>query len=156
MNNSERHTEIRYLSKYLNNSWILNLYVLKSDSTEVVEEKTIESLFDAYLTQLESKCMSAEFEYLKIGFAFLHFGRRGVGLNIWHIGVWNRTYEIFCNNWYCYDRDIYNMELLDDAEPRICHYEIKAANCELERILGIADSTTTKDEFINEFVKLSS
>lgn len=156
MNNLNRHTDSKLLSNYLNDSWLLNLHVLKSKPTELVSKEIEDSIINKYLKQLESECLSDEFKYLKTGFAFLHFGRRGVSLNIWHIGEWNCTYEIFCCNWYCYGRDIYNMELLDNVEPKICHYELLIANKEFEGIMQIIRLIKSRNEFRDNFIKLHS
>lgn len=153
MNNIERYTETK-LGNYLNDTWLLNLHILKNKSDEPVSKDTEDFIINKYLSQLENECLSDEFDYLKIGFAFLHFGRRGVSLNIWHIGEWNCTYEIFCCNWYCYGRDIGNMELLDKTEPKICHYELLIANKEFESIMRIIKLIKSKNEFITSFIKV--
>jgi len=152
MSNQNRLTEIKYLGRYLDGKWLLNLYLLKHNQSEYFSDETINDIINKSLLQLETECMSKEFNYFKIGFAFLHFGERGVALNIWHIGLWHSTYEIFCCNWYCYNRNITNMELLENAEPRICHYEIPIATKEFDNIRNIVATISSENEFETGFI----
>lgn len=155
MNNIERHVSSYPLKNYLNNAWTLNVYVLKGKPQEIVCEENTDLIFEKYLNELEGKCLSDEFEYLKVGFAFLHYGRRGVCLSIWHVGQWNCTFEIFCNTWYCYGREIFEMELLDIKEPKICIYELSVANKELQKILAIINDIKQPAFFRDKFIEIN-
>lgn len=125
MNELWRATLIEHGKSLLNDTWAINLYIIKSNPDEVIDNDLVTSLLEKHLTLLEKDNMSSEFEYYKIGFAFLHFGNRGVDLTIWHIGRWGKTFETFICSWYCYERNIWQMEQLDAAEPMLCQYEMK-------------------------------
>ena len=152
MNKQNRHTETKWLNRYLDGKWLLNLHILKYNSSEQFSDDVINDILNQGLSQLETECMSDEFDYFKIGFACLHFGRRGVALSIWHTGFWQQTCEIFCCNWYCYNRDISNMELLNSAEPCISHYEISIVAKEFQNIKEFAVTITSKKDFETYFI----
>lgn len=139
MNNIERDTAIDLGKTYLNGKWVLNTYLIRSNPEEVVSKDIQTRLIEKHILLLEENCMSDEFDYYRTGFAFLHFGNRGVDLTIWHIGRWGNTFETFICSWYCYDRDIWNMEQLNAAEPMLCQYEMKWLIKEINIIAGLSD-----------------
>ena len=147
MNKLIRNTEIRNAVSFLNESWLLNLYIIRSDRNEHIIDKTVESLIERHLLLLESTCMSDEFDYLRTGFVFLHYGDRGIDLSIWHIGKWGKTFEIFNCSWYCYDRNNENMELLDSAEPVFSMYEISLLTHELNICRKIFKKIESDNQF---------
>lgn len=124
---------------YLNGSWQLNTYLIRSNAQESVSTETIFNLIEKHLLLLEKNCMSDEFDYYRTGFVFLHYGNRGVDLTIWHIGRWGTTFETYICSWYCYNRDIWNMEQLDSAEPMLCQYEMKSLIKEIEHISSLVE-----------------
>lgn len=124
MNELQRKTTIRYLQLFQNGKWLLNVYLIQSDVFENIVDAQVNQIIESYLDILEQTCISDEFEYYRTGFAFLHYGNRGVDLTIWHYGRWGKTFETYSCSWYCYGREINNMELLDSAEPVICQYEM--------------------------------
>ncbi len=124
MSELNRKTTISYLRPFKNNSWLLNVYLIQSNENEHISDNTVNGLIEQYISDLEDKCISDEFDYFRIGFAFLHYGNRGVDLTIWHFGKWGKTFETYSCSWYCYNRTTEKMELLDSAEPVICQYEI--------------------------------
>lgn len=132
MNNVSR--DIRKISNvyFLGKEWLLDVYIIKYDRDELIDEQDARSIIEKCLYQLELECLSDEFEYFKTGFAFLHFGRRGIDLSVWHIGKWGGTYEYFSCTWYCYGRDPQNMELLNSAEPKLSQYEVDLLRLELQ------------------------
>lgn len=154
MSKFDRHTECKYLNRFLDGQWLLNLYILKYNLSENFNDEAISDILNKSLLQLETECVSNEFDYLKIGFAFLHFGQRGIALSIWHIGLYNSTYELFCCNWYCYNRAINDMELLDNAEPRISYYEIPLAVEEFKNIRKIIITISSEKEFEDTFINI--
>lgn len=129
-----RSTIVEKGVRFLNGEWLLNLYIIRSDVNEEIKFDENKELIEKHLHLLEENCMSDEFDYYKIGFAFLHFGNRGVDLTIWHIGRWGKTFEMYICSWYCYGRDIWNMEQLDSAEPMVCQYEMKYLINEIDNI----------------------
>ena len=148
MNNYiERCTETYYLRYFKDKTWLLNVYVIKSDNNEYVKESEVFNIIEKHLILLEQDCISDEFCYFRTGFAFVHYGNRGVDLTIWHIGQWGKTYEIFSCSWYCYGRDITNMELLNSAEPVICQYEMALLIKEFSSIVDIIKSMNNFMDF---------
>lgn len=144
-----RATEKYYLQEFHNGKWLLNVYLIKSNKDEIVPKSEVHKLINNHLTKLEQTCISTEFDYYRTGFAFLHYGNRGVDLTIWHYGKWGNTFETYCCSWYCYGRDIDNMDLLDSAEPVICQYEILHFISELEtarKIVNI-DATAFREQY---------
>lgn len=129
----------------MNGEWLLNVYTIKSDPRESIDVTEEKKLLEKHLVLLEKKCMSVEFDYYKTGFVFLHFGNRGVDLTIWHVGRWGSTFETFVCSWYCYGRDIWNMEQLDSAEPVLCQYEAKLLISEISNITNLVECKTVEE-----------
>ncbi len=150
-NNLERNTEVYYLMYFKNKTWLLNVYIIKSDSNEYIKKSEIFSIIEKHLSLLEQNCISDEFCYFRTGFAIIHYGNRGVDLTIWHIGQWDKTYEIFSCSWYCYGRDTNNMELLNSAEPIICQYEIVLLSKEFASIANIIKSMNDFIDFRTKY-----
>lgn len=149
MNNLKRSTTTYYLQKFHNGKWLLNVYLIKSDCNENTPISQVYKIIDSHLNKLEETCISTEFEYYRTGFAFLHYGNRGIDLTIWHYGKWGNTFETYCCSWYCYGRNTNNMELLDSAEPVICQYEILHLINELNDIGSMVstDERSFRDEY---------
>lgn len=140
---------------YLNKTWLIDLVLIKSNPLEVIDTKDIESLVCNCLSQLEKECISPEFIYYRTGVVFVHFGRRGVELTVWHFGRWDKTSEYFCCTWYCYKRGIGNMELLDNCEPHFSQYEVDLICKILPQVNEIALSFDSNEEFKKKFINLS-
>lgn len=153
MNNSSRYIEAQTLNKYRNNDWILNIYFLKWKESELVSLKQQQSIIERQLESIDQFGLSTEFKYFKTGFGVLHFGRRGVCSTIWHVGMWENTYEFFVNSWYCYQRDIDNMEMLFEKEPKFSHYEIAIVASELGIFKKIIETLDKPENFKKEFIK---
>lgn len=150
MSRLQRATTTFYLQSFRNGSWLLNIYLIKSDKQEMISDNQVTQIIELYLNKLETSCLSEEFLYYRTGFAFLHYGTRGVDLTIWHYGKWGSTLETYCCSWYCYGRDISKMELLDSAEPVICQYEMLYIIEEISALCQILDNDASCD-FRNEF-----
>lgn len=147
-----RYTMVDYGVPFLSGKWLLNVYTIKSDPKENINIDVKKELIEKHLLLLEKKCMSVEFDYYKTGFVFLHFGNRGVDLTIWHVGRWGSTFETFVCSWYCYGRDIWNMEQLDSAEPILCQYEMKLLTSEINNITSLIECKTV-EEFRKKYFK---
>lgn len=104
--------------------WFMRVYLMQSDPYEKIEKKVLLDILSEKVTAIAEEYLSDEFEYIRSGFVLAHFGRRGVTFNLWHWANWAGTWEYFCQAWYCYGRDIYNMEPLDRSEPIFCQHEI--------------------------------
>ncbi len=152
------------ISKYVVNfddiDWIINLYLIKSNKNENIAFEDIYMLIKDKLKEIQSNNFSEEFTYLKTGFAFIHYGNRGINLSIWHVGKWGNTYEIFKKIWYCYNRDLKEMETLDDCEPIISQFEFDLFNKEIV-VIGNILSTISGDEqlrqeYINYYSNIST
>ncbi len=149
-----KRTVDRYPAMEFNiNNWILSIYVFKASETEFISFQEISKIIEMNLINLEKDCISTEFDYYRTGVAFLHYGRRGIELSIWHVGLWGNTFEYFCCTWYCYCRDVNNMELLDNAEPHLSQYEVEILSKELLNIHQLAREEPTKNGFRNRFLK---
>lgn len=142
---------IQYPCKTFYNSWMLKVYLLRYDEKETVDEVLINKILENRLKELETQCISPEFNYYRIGLAFIHFGKRGVEVSIWHIGDWGETIEFFCCTWYCYNRDLDNMELLDSAEPHFSQYEINFLAHDFSILCKFCSTATSEKEFISKF-----
>ena len=153
MNNLARKTEVAYNVFYKKKKWLLNLYIIKSNADEIISDEEVSEIINKSIEDIEQNCISKEFIYFRTGFAFLHYGNRGIDLNIWHVGKWGNTYEIFKRVWYCYKRDYTKMEVLDDAEPVISQYEIMLLNNEFSVIADIIKELSDKDSFREEYIK---
>ena len=138
MLNKRKTTSLR-LCQFLNSTWLLNIYIIQSNPNEEISLELAKSIIEDKLHSIEQEWMSNEFDYYKTGFAFLHFGNRGVDLTIWHFGTWGSTFETFVCSWYCYGRNVKNMEHLDSAEPIICQYEMELMAKELLTIETIEE-----------------
>lgn len=154
MNNLLRTTTKYYLQKFHNGKWLLNVYLIQSDCNENIPVSQVHSIIDSHLIKLEHACISEEFEYYRTGFAFLHYGNRGVDLTIWHYGKWGNTFETYCCSWYCYGRSTNDMELLDSAEPVICQYETLYLIDELNAIKNIVstDGIAFREKYTNYYL----
>lgn len=153
MDKLHRSTKISYLKRFQNNHWLLNLYLIKSNEYELISDDVVEALIEKYLSELESNCISTEFEYYRTGFAFLHYGNRGVDLTVWHYGRWGKTFEIYSCSWYCYNRDIETMELLDSAEPVICQYEMAYIINEISNVYDMLKDMSEGEDFSTAYMK---
>lgn len=154
MNEKGRLVEKIFLKKYLGNEWLLNIYILKNDKLEVISSDLYDEIIKARLIDLESSCFSDEFIYLKTGFVILHFGRRGVSVNVWHVGEWGTTCEVFCCNWYCYERKYDEFELLDSAEPSLCMHDLCIAINELENFSEIFNNRNFENDFKKKYIEV--
>lgn len=154
MDNMERDIAVEYGKKYIRDKWMLNVYLIKSNPNEAVSSDVVTKIIEKHLLLIESGNMSEEFDYYRTGFAFLHFGNRGIDLTIWHIGRWGNTFETFVCSWYCYNREIDNMEQLDAAEPMLCQYEMKLF---AKEILNISQLVQYKsiDDIRDRYVAIS-
>lgn len=155
MNNLFRKTTTYYNEYYIEKTWLLNLYVIQSNEKEKITYDSSKKIVEKFLKEIEKNHLSDEFTYFRTGFAFLHYGSRGIDLNIWHIGQWGNTYEIFNCSWYCYNRNLSLMENLDDAEPIMSQYEILYLNSELKSIASIIENLTDECTFRSEYFKLN-
>lgn len=140
-----RDTTLYRGEKFLNGKWILNVYIIKSNPMEIICDSEIDAIIEGHLFELEKNCISTEFEYYRMGLAFLHYGNRGVDLTIWHFGRWGNTFETFVCSWYCYNRETWNMTQLDSAEPILCQYEMELLIVELSSITSIIDCMSAED-----------
>lgn len=152
--NNLRDFEIISPHFYCDGKWLLNLYVIKYDVHEKVAEAIINSLIENCLLDLEDKCISSEFNYFRMGTIFLHFGKRGIDLSIWHVGKWGNTFEYFSCTWYCYGRDYLKMELLDSAEPKLSQFEVHFLIEILSKYNSIIKENMTQEEFKEEYLRL--
>lgn len=139
------------LSKLHNGRWLLNIFLIKADPNESISNEVVFQIVDKHISQIETLYMSNEFDYFRTGFAFLHFGNRGVDLTIWHLGKWGKTFEIFTVSWYCYNRDLITMSVLDHAEPVICQYEMNLMCEQLDFIMDIFYRIDESDDFQRSF-----
>lgn len=151
MNSLTRSISQFRLVRFLDRNWLLNVVLIKANPGEVVSEETVIQIIERHLSQIEDSFMSDEFEYFRTGFAFLHYGNRGVDLTVWHAGKWGRTYEVFSVSWYCYDRDIQLMQVLDHAEPVICQYEMLLMCEHLNSLSEIIKNLKSDDVFQDVF-----
>ena len=119
--------------------WHLRLYVIRADTSEVVDVAALRGHIAEKVRLIESGCLSDEFVYIRSGFVIAHYGRRGVTFSIWHWADWNGSWESFCHAWYCYGRAITEMEFLDRREPVFCHHELKIVATEGFGFLKICD-----------------
>lgn len=155
MNEIKRKTKVIYGVYFKETKWMLNIYLIQSDTEEIISEKEIYDIINKALKDIEENSISEEFVYFRTGFALLHYGNRGINLSIWHVGQWGNTYEIFKKVWYCYNRDYSQMDLLDDAEPVLCQYEIIIFNNELNVIANtiarLSDGECFREKYISNF-----
>lgn len=155
MNEIKRKTKVTYGVYFKETKWMLNIYLIQSDTEEKISEKEIYDIVNKALKDIEENSISEEFVYFRTGFALLHYGNRGINLSIWHVGQWGNTYEIFKKVWYCYNRDYPQMDLLDDAEPVLCQYEIIIFNNELNVIANtiarLSDGECFREKYISNF-----
>lgn len=154
MSKLKRDTTKEIGQKYINDSWLLNVYTIRSNPNELIDPEVKNRLIEKHLKLLEKNNMSDEFDYYKIGFCFLHFGNRGVDLTIWHIGRWGTTFETFICSWYCYGRNIDNMEQLNAAEPMLCQYEMETLTKEIRTISDLVEYETI-EELRNRYLEIS-
>lgn len=137
---------------YHSETWLLNTYVIKYDENEIISTLESKLLIENSISILEATSMSDEFEYLKTGFAFLHYGRRGINLSIWHWGKWDTTFELYNCSWYCYGRNIDKMELLDSAEPVLSQHEIELLNNELHICNRLLKEISSAEQFREKYI----
>ena len=50
--------------------WLLNVYTIKSNAGESIIDSEKRALIEKHLLLIEKNCMSNEFDYYKVGFAF--------------------------------------------------------------------------------------
>ncbi len=147
MNKSNRRMQRHNCVFFHDSRWLLNVYIIQADENEKIAIDEAFNIIDWLLNDIEKNCISAEFEYFRTGFAFLHYGNRGVNLDIWHIGRWGDTYEFFKRAWYCYNRALHTMETLDDAEPVLSQYEIEYLGLELTSIAAVFSNVSNSSSF---------
>lgn len=153
MNNLHRKTQVRQGVFFESIDWMLNVYIIQSDENENILWKEVYDIIDRILHDIEKNCFSEEFTYFRTGFAFVHYGNRGIDLSVWHVGKWGKTNEIFNRAWYCYNREIDDMEILDDAEPVLSQYEISYLTSELNSIAVILKKMPDNAEFRQQYAK---
>ena len=153
MNDFLRAIENRLLVSYSDDSWLLNVFIIKANPNEHTSDELADEIIAKHLKLLEENCMVNGIRYVKTGFALLHFGNRGVNLSIWHIGAWGNTFEIFCCSWYTYKRDFEKMEVLPNSEPVMCSYEIPVIQKSLDDILNVFTSIEAIEFFREGFMK---
>ena len=151
MNYLQRNVTAFRIVRLRNKHWLLNVFLIKANASEVISQDTVFQIIETHLSEIDNEYMSDEFEYFKTGFAFLHYGNRGVDLTIWHVGKWGNTFEVFSESWYCYNRDIHLMSILDHAEPVICQYELSLMCEELTAISMIIKNMNDEDIFQDAF-----
>ena len=152
--NSLRYFKTLPPQYYSNGKWLLNLYIIRYDATEIISDVIINGLIIKCLLELENKCISDEFTYFRVGTIFLHFGERGVDLSIWHVGKWGKTVEYFSCTWYCYGRNYLEMELLVSAEPKLSQYEVEFLVEILKKYNSIIKNNMTQKEFKEEYLRV--
>lgn len=141
---------------FLNRTWLLDIYTIRYDEKEIITDERVDSVLDICVQEIEKNCMSKEFKYARTGFSFVHFGRRGITVSIWHLGNWEQTNEIFSCSWYCYGRDISGLELLDSAEPVLCQYEIDLLANKLRQCDLVFDLAKTYEEIRPCYLRITS
>jgi len=156
MNENTRKTILKSAVWFLNNTWLLDVYTIIYNEKETILEECVKSIVDRCVHEIEKKCMSNEFEYARTGFSFVHFGRRGITVSIWHLGNWGQTNEVFCCSWYCYGRNISGMELLDSAEPILSKYEIRLLEKKLEQCDLVFDLVKPEEEIQQCYLRITS
>lgn len=156
MSNLSRKTHVNYGIFFQNQNWQLNVYIIQSDEHEKISNEDAYGIIEVSLADIENNCLSKEFVYLRTGFAFLHYGNRGVNLSIWHVGIWGKTYEIFNRTRYCYKRELDTMEVLDDAEPVLSQYEISLFVHEMKVIEEVIKEINGIEDFRNYYLKNSN
>lgn len=149
---NKRPTTLQRTVYYNNRAWLLNTYVIRNNEKETISEQEVKNLIEKLILELESACFSDEFDYLKTGFAFLHYGNRGVNLSIWHFGKWGDTYELYNSSWYCYGRNTKEMELLDSAEPVLSQYELKLFLEELHICSELLEKINSPEQFKEMYI----
>lgn len=153
MNDLCRETKVKRGVFFKDTDWMLNVYVIQSNKEENISWKEIYEIIERILHDIERNCISEEFTYFRTGFVFVHYGNRGINLSVWHAGKWGKTYEIFNRAWYCYNREIDKMEILDDAEPVLSQYEIAYLNLELNAIATILKNLSDNTGFRQQYAK---
>ena len=153
MNNLSRETKVKHGVFFESVDWMLNVYIIQSNKEENILWKEVYEIIERILHDIENNCVSEEFTYFRTGFAFVHYGNRGINLSVWHVGKWGKTYEIFNRAWYCYNREIDKMEILDDAEPVLSQYEIVYLDIELNSIAIILKEMSANIEFRQQYAK---
>ncbi len=151
MNKLSRSITKKYIAPFYEHKWLLNIYLIKSNKYEQVDDNQIISIINKYLLSLEQNCISNEFDYFRTGFAFIHYGNRGVDLTFWHFGKWGDTFETYSCSWYCYDRNVEHMELLDSVEPIVCQYEIPTLIEEFKVVKEIFERLNSNMDFRKEY-----
>lgn len=148
-----RNTQVKYGVFFQNADWVLNVYLIQSNKEEEILWENVYEIVERILLDIKDNCFSEEFMYLRTGFAFVHYGNRGINLSVWHVGRWGETYEIFNRVWYCYNRDIDKMEILDDKEPILSQYEFKYLNTELNAIANILQAGLDSNKFREHYTQ---
>lgn len=104
--------------------WYFRVYLMLGNNRELIEQSILFNNLSQKIHTIVNQFLSEEFKYVRSGFILAHYGRRGVTYSVWHWANWEGTWEYFCQAWYCYGRDVDNMEPLDRNEPILCHHEI--------------------------------
>ena len=110
-------------------------YCTLSFNNEGIDADENNTDLDMLLSYAESY-FSEEFNYLRLGFAFKHKGRRGVTLSLWHWGSWEDTLELFNHGLYRYN-DQKEYETLTCEEPLLSMYDLEVIQTELGRVAAI-------------------
>lgn len=104
--------------------WQLVSYLIRSNPNEAIDLHKHNEHLERIIRELETHCLSGEFEYDKTGFIISHFGNRGIHIAVWHWGRWGTTREVFSHSWYSFGRDYDSLSLLDIKEPIFSEFEI--------------------------------
>lgn len=126
----------RLLGNVSMKGWRIRYYAIGFNNDDIDSKENIMDL-GVLLSDAESY-LSEEFDYLRVGFAFKHRGRRGVTLSLWHWGSWGDTLELFNHGLYRY-KDQKEYETLTCGEPLVSMYDFGVLHAELNRAFAIPD-----------------
>ena len=132
---------VNYLGK-----WDMAVYVIVHPAKMPWTSDSIYQEVERLLYIIEKELLTREFNYKFFGFVVCHFGRRGVGITIWHWGDWDGTWEMFNHGWYCYGDNPDKLELLDVREPVFCNHDLNIILREIEIMKACLEAASSIDD----------
>ena len=132
------------------NPWYLRNYLIRlaNPIPENIDIQRHNAHLARLVNEMDTACLSPDFDYLRVGFIVGNLGKRGICVSIWHWGKWGATHEMFNQCWYTYNRDYDLLKPLSHDEPVCCEFEmpilLKELSCFQQAVAEGFDGTTKR------------
>ena len=133
---SPRSSRLVYTqAKFL--SWMLRAYSIGASTRLTADDLEVRASIEQCIPLIEHSAAPDYFLY-RFGFCYVHFGRRGDSVVIFHLGRWEDMLEVFANRFY---RNISQdtFEPLATSDPLCCWHDAPLIGHEFNNIASLRD-----------------